>query len=421
MLPDEFGKYAGKFIVLEFPFLRRHDVDVLIFGKQQIKLAAGNELLRALADGAVVRLVVAGDDQRGDLDGLQLRRGGADHRLAGILQKALRPLFEGRDKALDVGAQDCFAVGGPLRDALALRPDVVILDLEMPRMDGFTFLRLLMARRPVPVIVVSSNSQKSDVFKALELGAIDFVAKPERENLDSIRAELEEKCQLVRSLRMENLTLRPVVEREPPAPGASIEPARVAVIAASTGGPQAIQRLLEALPGDLQLGILVAQHMPERFTRAFAERLSRTSRFNAQEAEGGEVLAAGRVLVAPGGRNLELGRDAAGVLRTFVTAPAGRGTESLYAPSADALFGSAARVLGARVCALVLTGMGRDGQAGAIAVRAAGGLVLAEDASSAVVFGMPEAAIAAGAVHEVLPLDAIVRRLERFARGDPSR
>jgi two-component system chemotaxis response regulator CheB len=305
-----------------------------------------------------------------------------------------------------------------LRDALALRPDVVILDLEMPRMDGFTFLRLLMARRPVPVIVVSSNSQKTDVFKALELGAIDFVAKPERGNLDAIQAELTEKCQLVRCLRLENLTPRAVMEREPPPPGASIEPARIAVIGASTGGPHAIQRLLGALPGELQLGILIAQHMPERFT---AERLGRTSRFHVREAEGGEAVAAGCVLVAPGGRNLELARDDGGVLRAYVVEPTARAGEPRYAPSADALFASAARTLGSRVCALVLTGMGKDGRIGAAAVRAAGGLVLAESEQSAGVYGMPEAAVAAGVVNELLPLDALARRLARFARGDQPR
>jgi two-component system chemotaxis response regulator CheB len=304
-----------------------------------------------------------------------------------------------------------------LRHVETLRPDVVVLDLEMPRMDGFTFLRLLMARRPLPVIVVSSNSHKADVFKALELGAIDFVAKPEFGSLDPIAAAFAEKFELVRALRMENLTLRAVVEREPPSPGASIEPARVAVIGASTGGPQAIQRLLEALPGGLPIGIVVAQHMPERFTKAFAERLGRTSRFSAGEAEGGEAIAAGRVLVAPGGHNLELVRDGDGVLRAQVGEAVARRGEPRYAPSADALFTSAARVLGARVCAIVLTGMGRDGQAGAVAVHAGGGLVLAEAEESAVVFGMPEAAISAGVVDEVLPLDGLARRLERFARG----
>jgi two-component system chemotaxis response regulator CheB len=305
-----------------------------------------------------------------------------------------------------------------LRQALALAPDVIILDLEMPRMDGFTFLRLLMARRPTPVIVVSANSQKADVFKALELGALDFVAKPERGTLELIRRELMEKCQLVRSLRIENLAPSRLVEHESPAtPGASIEPARVLVIAASTGGPQAIQRLLGPLPGDLSLGVLVAQHMPERFTRAFAERLGRTTRFSAREAEGGEPVVPGCILVAPGGRNLELARDDAGVLRARVVEPppASAGTVT-YAPSADALFASAARAVGARCGAVVLTGMGRDGQAGARAIHAAGGKVFAEAPGSAVVDGMPEAAIATGVVEDVLPVDGLAARIIRFAR-----
>lgn len=311
------------------------------------------------------------------------------------------------------------AVNG--EDALAaadrLRPDVIILDLEMPRMDGFTFLRLQMSRRPLPVIVVSANSQKPDVFKALELGALDFVAKPARGTLDSVNAELMEKCQLVRSLRIENLEPRRVVEREPRSLDESVEAAKVAVIAASTGGPQAIRRLLELLPGDLPLGILVAQHMPVRFTRSFAERIGRTTRFSAREAEGGEVVAAGQVLVAPGGHDLEIARGEDGVLRAVVTSGANPG-EPRYAPSADALFTSAARALGPRACGLILTGMGRDGREGGRALRDAGGLVLAESAESAVVFGMPEAAISAGVVHEVLALEALAARLVRFARGE---
>ncbi|HSM93156.1 MAG TPA: chemotaxis-specific protein-glutamate methyltransferase CheB [Anaeromyxobacteraceae bacterium] len=327
----------------------------------------------------------------------------------------LTRMVTGSGKAQVVGEAANGEEGLVLADAH--RPDVVILDLEMPRMDGFTFLRLLMARRPTPVIVVSSNAQKADVFKALELGALDFVAKPERDTLDSIRAELMDKCNLVRALRLENLEPRRMVEREPRQLGDPIEPSRIAVIAASTGGPQAIQLLLEAVPGDLDLGILIAQHMPERFTRAFAERLGRTSRFNTREAEGGDVVAAGRVLVAPGGRNLEVARGADGVLRAVVVEPGvAAPREARYVPSADRLLTSAARTLGPRVCAVVLTGMGRDGQAGAKAVRDAGGLVLAESAESAVVPGMPEAAIGAGAVHEVLPLAGLARRLTRFGR-----
>jgi two-component system chemotaxis response regulator CheB len=308
-----------------------------------------------------------------------------------------------------------------LRSAIDLRPDLVILDLEMPRMDGFTFLRLLMARRPTPVLVVSSASTKPEVFRALELGAIHFIAKPEKGNLELLRFQILEACALVRSLRIENVALRRIVEREPASPTASIEAARVAVVAASTGGPQAIQRLLEGLPGGLDLAVLVAQHMPEKFTRTFAERLGRTSRFVATEAEGGEVVAAGRVIVAPGGRDLALARDEGGVLRTEVLPPIRRPGEHRHTPSGDALFASAARVLGPRCCALVLTGMGRDGRVGAEAVRTAGGLVLAEAEGSAVVFGMPEAAISAGVVHEVLGVDDLARRLERFARGDASR
>jgi two-component system chemotaxis response regulator CheB len=330
---------------------------------------------------------------------------------------ALVRIVAGSGKAHVVGE----AVNGEdaLREVERLRPDVVILDLEMPRMDGFTFLRLQMSRRPVPVIVVSANTQKADAFKALELGALDFVAKPERGGLEGLTVELLEKCQLVRALRIENLEPRWVVEREPVAAESSIEAARVVAIAASTGGPQAIHRLLEQLPGALPLGIVIAQHMPERFTRAFAERLGRTSRFAAREAEGGEVVAAGRVLVAPGGRSLELTRDEAGVLRAVVTDAIAAGPgEPRYAPSGDVLLASAARQLGARACGVILTGMGRDGREGARALRAAGGLVLAESAESAVVFGMPEAAITAGAVHEVLPLDGLARRIMRFARGE---
>jgi len=329
---------------------------------------------------------------------------------------ALVRIVAGSGQAQVVGE----AVNGEdaLREAERLRPDVVILDLEMPRMDGFTFLRLQMSRRPVPVIVVSANSQRTDVFKALELGALDFVAKPERGGLEQMSIELLEKCQLVRSLRIENIR---VLEREP-AVEASLEAARVVTIVASTGGPQAIHRLLELLPGDLPVGMLIAQHMPERFTRAFAERIGRTSRFAAREAEGGEVIAAGRVIVAPGGHSLEVARDSAGVLRAVVTdaAPVSAG-EPRYTPSGDVLLASAARALGARACGVILTGMGRDGREGARALREAGGLVLAESAESAVVFGMPEAAINAGAVHEVLPLEGIARRITRFGRGEGSR
>jgi two-component system chemotaxis response regulator CheB len=311
-----------------------------------------------------------------------------------------------------------------LADALRLGPDVVLLDLHMPRMDGFTFLRLLMAARPTPVIVVSAASAKSDVFKCLELGALDFVAKPDRGGaLAALRESLLEKCATVRSLRLENLASPLELPRLTPAPARPLlEPPRVAVVGASTGGPQALQRLLSAFPHDLPLGVLVAQHMPERFTRAFAERLGRASRFGVAEAADGDLVAAGRVLVAPGGCHLEVRRDrgAGGALRAAVLpADARDGAGRRHVPSVDRLFASAARALGARVCGVVLTGMGSDGVAGVAAIKAAGGLTLAESEDTAVVYGMPRSAAASGAVDEVLGIPALAARLERFARDTP--
>jgi len=301
-----------------------------------------------------------------------------------------------------------------LREALRLVPDVIVLDLQMPRMDGFTFLRVLMARQPVPVIVVSSQSRRTDVFKALELGALDFVAKPDRGDDELLREELLEKCATVRALRMENLSPRSAAVRLPLAP--AVEPRRVAVVGASTGGPQALLKLLSALPGDLALGILVAQHMPERFTGTFAERLGRSTPFSAHEASDGDLVAEGRVMVAPGGRHLEVRRDPEGALRAAVLLPGPRDPIPRYVPSIDRLFVSAAACLGPRVCAVVLTGMGQDGRAGVAAVKRAGGLTLAESEETAVIYGMPQQAAESGAVDEVLGLGALAERLVRFAR-----
>ncbi|HEU4382979.1 MAG TPA: chemotaxis response regulator protein-glutamate methylesterase [Anaeromyxobacteraceae bacterium] len=307
-----------------------------------------------------------------------------------------------------------------LRQALVARPDVICLDLAMPRMDGFTFLRLLMARQPTPVIVVSSFNRKADVFKALELGALDFVAKPEGGpgRLGRIRAELVQKVRTVRALRIETLERR--AHDAGAGPDASPDPQaspRAACLGASTGGPPALQRILTDLPGNLPMAVLVAQHMPERFTRAFADRVARLADFRVAEAEDGQVLQLGRAYVAPGGRHLSLeaGRPAGAAPRVRVTSP--RPGERRYCPSIDLLFESAARVLGNRVCAVVLTGMGNDGRDGLRLVKEAGGLTLAESEETAVVYGMPREAAASGRVDEVVSLDAMAARLVRFAHG----
>ena len=293
-----------------------------------------------------------------------------------------------------------------LKKALLLKPDVITLDLEMPKLDGYGFLRLLMARQPTPVIVVSSYGHSSDVFKALQLGAFDFVARPTEDDdasFASVRGELIEKLRAARFMRRED------VKPPPPAPKAKVtrpvepEAAKLVLIGASTGGPPAVQKLLEALAG-LPVCVVVAQHMPARFTQAFAERLDQSLSFRVSEAKSGDQILPGRVYVAPGGEQLELEERVAGGLALMVklSTPA-----DAHAPSVDRLFLSAAKVVPPGTRAIVLTGMGADGAKGALALKKAGVEVWAEAESSAVVFGMPEAAIKTGAVAKVLPLDQL--------------
>jgi len=300
-----------------------------------------------------------------------------------------------------------------LAQVMGLQPDLILLDLQMPRMDGFTFLRVLKTRRPTAVVVVSSQARRSDVFRALELGALDFVAKPvtaDAASLEAFRDELLRKCATVRSLRLDNLAARRPV---PVGTALYLSPCVVA-IGASTGGPQSLHQLLAALPGDSPLALVIAQHMPERFTGTFAERLSRASAFRTKEAADGDPVVAGSALLAPGGHHLEIGGDEEGVLRAHVLRSGGGAVR--YTPSIDRLFVSVAKTCGTGACGVVLTGMGNDGREGILAIKRAGGLTLAESEDTAVVYGMPQAAEATGAVDEILPLGAIAGRLVRFAR-----
>jgi two-component system chemotaxis response regulator CheB len=306
-----------------------------------------------------------------------------------------------------------------LRQVAQLRPDVITLDLEMPRMDGFTFLRILMARQPTPVIVVSSYSQKENVFKALELGAIDFVAKPDRQFTPdaNIRREIIQKVLLVRYLQPR----APVTIRDrssaPPAVRASAEQVRYAVplrhlvaIASSTGGPTALLEIFNHIPDRFPGSILIAQHMPDKFTRTFAERLDRKGGVRVVEAQDGEQVMSRKAYVCPGRMCMEVvavpgsGSWLTGDLRVRVVAPA---VTDRYVPSADRLFRTVAQVAGARSVGIILTGMGDDGVSGARAIRAAGGTIVAESEETAVVYGMPGSAVRAGVVNESLPLTAI--------------
>ncbi|HYH96636.1 chemotaxis-specific protein-glutamate methyltransferase CheB [Hyalangium sp.] len=326
-------------------------------------------------------------------------------------RRTLKQLLESEP---DVQVVDWAADGEEgLRKVVDLRPDVVTVDLEMPRMGGYTFLRLLRSTAPTPAIVISSHTHKADVFKALELGAFDFIARPAKattQALEELRRELLEKVRAARLVRRgggKRLPGRLPRELEPP----EASPFIVAV-GASTGGPPAVQRLLEALSAEPTSCVLVCQHMPAQFTKAFAERLDSIGPFHVSEAKDGDRLAPGHVFIAPGGRHMLLVEHGGQlVLKTPEV-----GAKDRYVPSADRLFASVAKALGERSLAVVLTGMGSDGASGAREVHQAGGEVWAESEETAVVFGMPQEAISTGVVKRVLPLGEIGPALVALAR-----
>jgi two-component system, chemotaxis family, protein-glutamate methylesterase/glutaminase len=324
-----------------------------------------------------------------------------------------------------------------LRLVFDLAPDIITLDLEMPEMDGFAFLRLLMNKRPTPVLVVSGYAQRENVFRALELGALDFLAKPTRDvspDLKNIKNELLSKISVVRKLQAVRLRDRArslaatsgeaagAPPRERPSSDDALAgppPLGCVAVAASTGGPPAIQQLLCGLPGDYPLAVLVAQHMPARFTSAFAHRLDRLVDLRVVEAMDGQPLCAGTVYIAPGAANVEVEAtsESGAHPRVRVRQVESGGLTRAITPSADHLFKSLAGVFGHRLCTVVLTGMGSDGRAGAIAAREAGARVLTEDPKTAVMPGMPYSVIEAGVADDVLALEDVAAALVDFARG----
>ncbi len=316
-----------------------------------------------------------------------------------------------------------------LRKVADLKPDLVTLDLEMPRMDGFTFLRILMARTPTPVIVVSGYSAKENVFRALELGALDFVAKPTRaitSNLDAIEAELTEKVNMVRHLSPAGLDParrgRPLATQTSiislsgeteakPAPVRQSPATRLVVIGASTGGPTALVEMFGVLPSTKDTAFVVAQHMPERFTRTFAERLDRLGALQVIEADGTAPLLGGHGYICPGGRCGEIVQQSKHLSLRITEPKAG----DRFVPSVDRLFVSAAKACD-QLLAVVLTGMGDDGAVGVVDIKAAGGTVLAEAPETAVIYGMPGAAVRTGHVDKSLPLRRLAESVARWTQ-----
>jgi len=304
-----------------------------------------------------------------------------------------------------------------IKQVMKHRPDVITLDLEMPIMDGFAFLRWLMVNLPTAVIAVSSRASDRSVFKALELGALDFIAKPGGRvspRLEEIQKDLVAKVMQVAELRMENLRRR-VQEEVPHAEHAAAVPdvcpkgIDLVAIGCSTGGPPALQHLFQSLPM-LPVPFVVAQHMPPVFTRLFAERVNKLTDYAVKEAADGEILARGTVYIAPGGMQSEIRRVAEGLqVRIF---PAG--VSDLYAPSVDRLFRTASEACAERMIAVIMTGMGDDGAEAMREVRDRGGKTIAESSQSAIIFGMPAEAIKTGAIDEVLPLVQIPDAIRKF-------
>ncbi len=318
----------------------------------------------------------------------------------------------------------------------ALNPDVLTLDVEMPRMDGLEFLDRLMRLRPMPVIMISSfTAAGSEVtLRALELGAVDYLAKPQAGNLALLEAYADEIRDKIRAAAGARLKAAPRIAATPaptPAPAeAGLSPRllneMVIGIGASTGGTEAIKDVLAALPAQMP-PIVMVQHMPETFTPSFAKRLDSLSRLNVIEAQGGERLKPGMAYLAPGHSHMRVRKSAGGcVLELSQDEPVNR-----HRPAADVLFHSLAEHVGRRAIGMILTGMGKDGAQGLLAMRQAGAWNIGQDQASCVVYGMPREAAAIGALDTVARLgdipDALLGRLLACDRGsvtggrDPAR
>jgi two-component system, chemotaxis family, protein-glutamate methylesterase/glutaminase len=295
-----------------------------------------------------------------------------------------------------------------------LRPDVVTLDIEMPGTDGLTFLKTYLKKLPIPTVVISSLTREGAqvTLRAMEAGAVDIVAKPTLGLGDGLPSIMSGLCARVRAAAKARVIVggrkppQRTMVQPPPVPTGNPSLSVIA-LGASTGGVQALCRILPLFPADSP-GVVVVQHMPEGFTSAFAQRLDSLCAMTVREAQDGDLVRNGLVLLAPGGsRHMGLVRRGMG-LCVILTA----GEPVCFSrPSVDALFVSVARVVGPNAVAALLTGMGRDGANGLLAIRKAGGRTLTQDEATSVVYGMPMAANELGASEETLPLDAIPNRL----------
>jgi two-component system chemotaxis response regulator CheB len=303
-------------------------------------------------------------------------------------------------------------------------PDVITLDIEMPRMDGLTFLKKIMSQHPIPVVICSSlaDNGAQSTLRALEFGAVDIITKPrlgvkgflEESRIaicDAVKAAASAKLNIARA----NHAVQPKLTADAilaPATNAMLETTeKVVVIGASTGGTEALRALLEALPEDAP-GIVIVQHMPELFTRAFAARLDGLCRISVKEAEANDTVLRGRALIAPGNHHVLLKRSGA---RYYVDLKDGP-LVCRHRPSVDVLFRSAARYAGQNAVGVILTGMGDDGARGMLEMKRAGAKTIAQDEATCVVFGMPKEAIKLGAADKILALQSVPGAILAYAR-----
>ena len=313
-------------------------------------------------------------------------------------------------------AADPFAAREMIRN---LNPDVITLDVEMPRMDGIDFLSKLMRLRPMPVVMVSTLTERGAevTMRALELGAVDFVAKPKLGIAQGIEAYAEDIVAKVRAaakVRHAPRAARPAAAPLPAIANRRLSTEQLVFIGASTGGTEAIREVVERLPPDTP-AILVTQHMPPGFTRTFAARLDSLSRMAVCEATDGQRVLPGHVYIAPGDRHMRIGRSGSDYVVALDDTP----HVNRHRPSVEVLFRSAAQVAGRNAIGIMLTGMGKDGALAMREMHEAGAYTVAQDEASCVVFGMPKEAIATGGVDSVLPLAEIGPQLIRqvAARG----
>lgn len=332
-----------------------------------------------------------------------------------VIRQTLSKLLNEDDAIKVIGtAADPFIAAAKMRDEI---PDVITLDVEMPRMDGITFLRKLMSQHPIPVVIISSLTARGtdSAILAMEYGAVAVYKKPSSYSLaasdvqqiiDGVKSAAKSKLKR----RSQAIVDRMPIVRKPGNQSMAQTTDKVVAVGASTGGTEAILEFLQAMPIDSH-GIVIVQHMPEMFTRSFAERLNRICEITVKEASHGDSVIRGRALIAPGNRHMEVKRSGA---RYFVEL-SDQDPVNRHRPSVDVLFKSVARYAGRNATGVIMTGMGADGAAGLLEMKNAGAETVAQNEETCVVFGMPKEAIKLDAATKVLPLNLIAPFVSKLA------